>query len=121
MKGKGFQVVLASVFAAAMTTTVVSPQAACAATNRRRASVRRDRRWEITLFDVASKNGHYTVLFQSRNGTQDWSRGRGVVKRDCGRRGRPLRVIPNVSSASPDQRLLTPTASCTRSATISSP
>jgi len=37
----------------------------------------------ITLFDDRIvKNDHYTVLFQSRDGRQDWSRGKGVSMRD---------------------------------------
>jgi hypothetical protein len=37
----------------------------------------------ITLFDDRFVRGdRYTVLFQSRDGSQDWSRGRGVLKRD---------------------------------------
>ena len=37
----------------------------------------------ITVFDDRLVRGaRYTVLFQSRDGTQDWSRGRAVVKRD---------------------------------------
>jgi hypothetical protein len=107
MKGKGFQWVMASVLAAAMTTTVVSSaQAACGCDKPPppRASVRPfvgtvDQ--EITLFDDRfEKNGHYTVLFQSRDGTQDWSRGRGVLKRDFadGEVRPQLRVeVPNVS------------------------
>jgi hypothetical protein len=56
---------------------------------------------EIALFDDRfEKNGKYTVLFQSRDGTQDWSRGRGVLKRDFadGQVRPQLRVeVPNVS------------------------
>ena len=37
----------------------------------------------ITLFDDRFVRGdRYTVLFESRDGSQDWSRGRAVVKRD---------------------------------------
>src|SRR6185369_10543484 len=37
----------------------------------------------ITLFDDRIvKNDRYTVLFQSRDGRQDWSRAKGVSKRD---------------------------------------
>lgn len=38
---------------------------------------------QITLFDDRIvKNARYTVLFQGRDGSQDWSRAKGVSKRD---------------------------------------
>jgi hypothetical protein len=55
----------------------------------------------VTLFDARLVRGdRYTVLFQSRDGTQDWSRGRAVLKRDFadGEERTQLRVpVGNVS------------------------
>jgi hypothetical protein len=69
-----------------------------------RATVRPFAGWvdqTIAIFDDRFERGaRYTVLFASRDGREDWSRGRGVVKRDFadGLERAQLRVeVPSVS------------------------